>query len=309
MTSLLRRCLGLVPVVLVLAACAGGSARPEPLTKVSELPADQRELLMAYGRGGPEWDRLREEVRRDPERARWLCENLLLELFRAYDNAHLAAMGETRGPFERARDELVFFHEASLPLLAELLSARDGIVPVVAGEVLRRIGEDAVPQVAEVLDHEDPRARRVAAELLADLPNVGGEEDLLQERLAQAAQTDGEWIVRAQAARSLGARGANHRHTRVAREGLQVVLSDEDPAVAREGAQALGVLGDPAAVPALLNYIERAERAADVRGFQAAQDTLKGLTGTRTSRDPRGWRDFWRDHRTELLDPGGDRPY
>ncbi|MEM7311452.1 MAG: HEAT repeat domain-containing protein [Planctomycetota bacterium] len=271
---------------------------------MSDLPEEQRELLLAYGRGGEEWSRLRLAIRDDPARAKWMSENLLLELFRAYDVARLAGMGEERGPFERARDELVFLSDASTPLLVELLSAKDGIVPVVSADVLRKIGEPAVPEVARALAHEDPRARRAAAELLGDLPHVGPEEDDLQNRLARLAREDPEWLVRAQAARSLGLRGANHRTTETARHGLVALLSDEDPAVSREAAQALRLLDDPAAVPALLNYAQRTERAADSRGNTAAQEALQALTRTQGTRNARAWRDLWRDHSTELLDPG-----
>jgi len=295
----------------LLAACAaaGEEAPPPPLTPVAELPADRRLLLVAYGEDGPAWARLREEVKRDPERARWLCQNLVLELFRAYDTARIARIGEQRGPFERARDELVFFGEAAVPVLVGLLPARDGVVPLVSADILRQIGEPAVLPVAGALEHPDPRARRAAAELLADLPHAGAEEEALEQSLGRLAAGDPEWLVRAQAARSLGLRGANHRSLDTARALLQPVLSDVDPAVGREAAQALLTLGDPAAVPALLNYLERTVRDADPRSEEAAQAALQGLTGTEEKRDPRGWRDLWRERRPELLEGPADRPY
>jgi hypothetical protein len=279
------------------------------MTTVAELPADQRALLVAYGQDGPEWARLRVELKADPERARWLCENLVLELFRAYDVAHLSRIGERRGPFERARDELCFFWEEAVPLLVELLGGRDGVMPVVASDVLRRIGEPALGPVAEALEHEDPRARRSAAELLGDLPHGGQGEEDVERRLGRLAAEDPEWLVRAQAARSLGRRGALHTSPDVARALLQPVLADADPAVAREAAQALAGLGDPAAVPALLNYLERSVRAGDPRSEQTAQEALQELTGDEGTRDPRAWRDFWREHRGGLLEAPADRSY
>jgi HEAT repeat protein len=279
------------------------------MTTVAELPADQRAVLVAYGQDGPEWARVRVELKEDPRRARWLCENLVLELFRAYDVAQLSPIGERRGPFERARDELCFFGEEAVPVLVELLRGRDGVMPVVASDVLRRIGEPAIGPVAATLDCEDPRARRSAAELLGDLPHAGQGEDAVEQRLGRLAAEDPEWLVRAQAARSLGLRGVRHSSPDVARTLLQPVLADPDPAVAREAALALQELGDPAAVPALLNYLERSVRAGDPRSEQAAQEALQALTGDEGTRDPRAWRDFWREHRGDLLEPTADRSY
>jgi HEAT repeat protein len=238
-----------------------------------------------------------------------MCQNLAIEMIRAYDGANLAPLGETRGPFERARDELVWFDEAAVPVLVELLPARDGVVPVVIADVLRRIGAPATLPVAELLDREAWRTRRVAAELLGDLPRAGEREDGLQERLARLAAGDPEWIVRAQAARSLGRRGANHTTLATAREGLLPVLADPDPAVGREAAAALALLGDPAATPALLNYLERGERAADARAQKAGLDALRAVTGAKVQGGARAWREHWVDHRGELLQTASDRPY
>ncbi len=298
-------------LLFLLTACSSTSTEPEPaeLTPVSELPEDYRELLHAYGRGGPEWAALREDVLRDPPRARFMAENLVLEMYRAYDQAELSRLGEERGPFERARDELVHFGEPATPILVDLLSAKDGIVPVVASDVLARIGSPAVLPVLEVLEQGDARARRAAAELLGRLPHAGAGEDDVQRRLAVALTDDAEWLVRAQVARSLGSRGSAHRTTEVAREGLQPGLADDDSAVARESAAALGALGDPESVPALINFLERTERRDDPRGHEAAQDALRKLTGEKAWKKSREWRDFWRDHRKELLDPPAGGPY
>jgi len=295
-------------LLVVLAGCAGSDAAPE-LTRASELPDERRALLAAYFADGPQWEARRDELDEDPELARWMCENLVLELFRAYDTANLAQLGETHGPFERARAELISFGATAVDVLTPLLAAKDGVVPVVAGDLLTAIGEPATAPVAGLLDGEQWRSRRVAAELLGELPHAGEDEAALQERLALLAREDPEWIVRAQAARSLGRRGLGHVTTEDARVGLVPVLFDKDPAVGREAATALGVLGDPAAVPALLNFYERGERSNDVRGQKAAQAALEAIAGKKQGTHARAWRNWWSDHRGELLGPGSDRPY
>jgi hypothetical protein len=290
------------------AACAA-DPRDGKLTRARDLPEDRRAILAAYFADGPEWTALRVELKGDPARAQWTCENLVLELFRAYDSANLAALGEKRGPFERARAELIYFGDAAVPVLVGLLPAKDGVVPVVASDVLSAIGEPAVAPVAKVLEHQEWRPRRAAAELLGALPHAGPAEADLEARLARMAKEDPEWIVRAQAARSLGRRGLRHTTLDPAREGLIPVLFDADPAVGREAATALGALGDPAAVPALLNYVERAERAVDPRSQDAGCAALAAVTRARIKGGAREWRAFWRDHRGELLPAGADRPY
>jgi HEAT repeat protein len=252
---------------------------------------------------------MRQDVKADPDLARWWAQNLILELFRAYDSARIAPLGQARGPFERARDELIYLDDAAVPVLVELLPAKDGVVPVVAADVLRGIGASAIAPVAGMLEHEEWRPRRVAAEILGELPYAGADEEALEARLARTAVLDTEWIVRAQAARSLGRRGLGHTTTVPAREGLIPVLLDEDPAVGREAAAALGALGDPLAVPALLNYLERGERAVDARAQDAGRAALKAVTGKKIAGGAKEWRKFWSDHRGGLLQPGPDRPY
>lgn len=293
-----------------LASCAGpggdGGARLQP---VASLPEDRRELLAAYGAGGPAWEARREEVRADPELARFLVQNLTLELHRAYDRAVLAGVGEDDGPFERARAELVWFADSSTPLLAELLTSEDSIVRLLAADVLGEIGAPAVAPVAELLHGESRAGRRAAAELLASLPHAGAGEEAIQARLGEVAEGDADWVVRAQAARSLGQRGTRHVTTRTARLALQRVLGDGDPAVAREAALGLAALDDPEAIPALINLLERAERDADPRAHAAGEEALRALTGVSLPSNARAWRDWWREHRNGVLGAGGSAPY
>ncbi|MCZ6598024.1 MAG: HEAT repeat domain-containing protein, partial [Planctomycetota bacterium] len=292
-----------------LAACGSTANAPTELVPLEELPAEYRSILIAYGRGGPEWEELRPAILADPDRAGFLVDNLVLEMVRAYQSSNLARLGQPDGPYERARDELVRFADTSTPVLVDLLGAKDGVVPVIMGEVLKDIGRPCVLAVAGQLDLEDPNRRRYVVELLADLPHAGKEEDAVLSELAELLAEDREWIVRAQAARTLGFRGRRHVSTRTACAGLLRGLVDEDPTVAREAAGALGTLADPEAIPAVLNYLERTEREGDLRGNETGQGALQALTGQRGRRKARAWRDFWREHRRELLGSGASGPY
>ena len=81
------------------------------------------------------------------------------------------------------------------------------------------------------------------------------------------------------------------------RQVLSRALTDAEPEVARAAAFALARLGDPQAIPALLNYLERSDRRADLLSYEACQRALRALSGTAEAWTPRQWRDWWRLHR------------
>ena len=298
-----------VPSLLLLAACGSpGERSDEParprveLTRASDLPERHRELLAAYGRGGEDWEVARREALADPELERFLVDNLVIEMVRAWSSMAGEIAPRSREAFERAQGELARLGPASVDVLAGLLGVRDGVVSQLAARTLERIGRGAVAPVAAVLADSDEReTRRRAAELLESLPHGGDDEPAAQAALAAALADDPEWIVRAQAARALGVRGARDRATEPARRALERALSDGDATVELSAAEGLAQLGDPLAVPALIGALERAVGAGDVRAVRALERGLAGSTGERERRDLAGWRSWWYDHRDALL--------
>jgi len=288
-----RRCL----VLLALAGCAGPEQAPAPrveLTPVSELPEPHRELLLAYGRGGEAWRTRREALLDEPELARFLVDNLVREMLRAFDASEFAKAGDTDVPFERAQNELVFLQRYSVPVLVELLAIGDGVSTFLCAQTLERVGRPAVVGVTHGLEHEGREARRRAAELLGVLPNAQAGEPWVQEALGQRMLDDPEWIVRAQAAQALGRRAARSQDVSYALGHLAQATGDPDPTVARSAAKGLAGIGDPRAMPVLLRYLERAlggDRPADIR---AAQEALREVSGDRRARTPADWRGVWR---------------
>jgi hypothetical protein len=300
--SPLRRLSGLLlALVPVLPACAG--TEPAELTPVDELPDRYREMLRAYGAGADTWDLEREAYVADPELADFLVDNMYLEMVRAHSASAHARPGSLRGPFERARDELVRLAPRSTPVMVEVLATGDGIVASLAAGVLERVDPSTAPEVAALLERPERDARRRAAELLERLRNAGDAEDDVQRALAEALEADPEWIVRAQAAQTPGARGATAAHHRIARPALRAGLLDPDEVVAAESARALARLEDMRDVPLLIERLEDAMIAGRPREATACKEALVELTGETTRMGVTDWKAWWRANQSRVLAP------
>ncbi|MDZ4773103.1 MAG: HEAT repeat domain-containing protein [Planctomycetota bacterium] len=267
---------------LSLAACSTGSGTSSSssapnIVKPNDLPARHRAVLEAWKTGGTAWSIERENVRDDPELARFVVDNLTIEMVQAFDRSRLAQTGQRAGPFERAQEELVFLSEHSTPVLVQFLIVGDGIVAFLAADTLTKIGDLALEPTLTVLEHTQAEARRRAAELLERLPYAGSGEGRVLEALAVRIEKDREWIVRAQSARALGARGAKHEHKGFAMGVLVRALSDQDEGVAESAAKALGELGEVRAIPRLdeaLSAASEGGRPALVDAIRAAKRVL-----------------------------------
>lgn len=268
-----------------------------------QLPEDLRRTLEVYRAGGVGWEVERERVLSDPPRLRFLIDNLVVEMVRSYERSRLTSSGQVTGPFERAQRELVALQVGSTPVLVELLGVKDGIVSFLAADVLKRIGGPAVAGVTGKLAHPTRDVRRRAAELLGVLPHVDVGEVESHEALARCVRDDPEWIVRAQAARSLGARGARHDHKGYCMSVLARALVDPDPAVIESACRGLADLGERRAIPSLIQCLERAAQTGDLKGLRGAQDALRRLSGIERDLDPGGWSRWWQSERAPEREP------
>jgi hypothetical protein len=282
----------------LLGACASTpDAKRDPhVISRAELSPRQREVWEQYERGGAPWEIAREDVRRDPELARFMVDNLVVELVHANDHSGHSPSGERTGPYERAQDELVYFHESALPVLAQMLSVKDGIVAFLAADTLKKIGAPAVEPVARDLDDPSPEVRRRAAELLGDLPHVDAIEPSVLEKLGERTLHDTAWIVRAQAALALGKRGAKHSEKGYAISVLARATGDSDATVAESAAQALEQVGDPRAIPILIRALEQAVSQGRPKAVTSIQSALKKLSGEKRDRDAEEWWLWWGKH-------------
>lgn len=283
--------------LLLLTACAapGPSAQLRP---VGELPQEYRDTWVAWVERDPGWPAIRSRVLDDPQLTSFLVDNLARIMLRAYrGGAIVGAHDPGVGPFERARAELTRLGSASVPTLAELMAIGDGTASLLCGDVLVDIGAAALDYVPRLLERGAALERARGAELLGRLPHSGGGEADLLRTLGLCLLEDPDWAVRKASAVALGRRGSQHIELGPTRQTLSRALSDGDGDVSRAAVLALARLGDPLAVPALLNHLERAQRSADLVSYEAGQRALRALTGTRAAQTPREWRDWWRANR------------
>lgn len=277
----------------VWTACAAGPERG--VRSLDELPPAHRELWVAWLADEPDWPERRARALEDGALTGFLVDNLAREMLRAYGRGEIASLGSgSHGPFERARAELAILGEHAVPTLGELLVIGNGATGMLAGDVLAEIGRPALDYVAALLERPSPTARRRAAELLARLPHGRGREGAVRDALVARLDRDPDWSVRAAVCGALGARGARDVETAPWRRALVAALGDGERSVTRGAVQALAALEDPAAVPALIRFLERSQGDGDLAGYRVAQDVLQGLTGTAQRRTPAGWGDWWR---------------
>ena len=286
-------------VLALLSACASsGKSSGGGLTAVEDLPPAYRDTWRAFAENSEAWPELETQILADPGLANFMVDNLLRVMVKSYDRAQLARAGDLPGSFERSRRELVHLAPYSAPVCIELMMVGDGVVAFLTADVILRIDDPiwTLP-VAEKLTEVDPRRRQRAVELLAKLPHALDDEPRVWDLLERAVLEDPEWIVRAQAATAVGARAQLATNLTRPREILCRALRDEVPTVPRVALEALAETDDPAAIPAVIDFLEREQRSGtNLATFRAAQACLLALSGEQTPRDAAAWRAWWREH-------------
>jgi HEAT repeat protein len=129
----------------------------------------------------------------------------------------------------------------------------------VTGAALLEIGAPAVPDLLELLDHDDPRFRVYAVDLVG-LVGSAADADSLPARLRDPSSE-----VRATAAAALGRLGAG-----AGRDALIDLLEDRVPFVRAAAATALGQIGGRSATAALLKVARHDE-------FDPASEAARAL--------------------------------
>jgi hypothetical protein len=295
-------------------ASRAGRERAGEMRRVSELPPEYAALWRAWNERAEDWSERRAAALEDPAQTRFLVDNLVREMMRAWRAGRITTTGsKSLEPFDRARAELLRLGGHSAPVLAELQSLAASDIAELCLALLVEIGEPALPAVLAQMDREESaQARRRAATVLARLPASGAGEGEVRAALALRMREDVDHLVRSRAALALGARAAGDRDRGEVRGLLESVLAgDEDPEVCAAAATALARLGDVRAVPALITYYERTLGGGSrggaepqIAGMRVALGALRKLTGVEQALDARGWRDWWREHRSEVTREG-----
>ena len=293
------RLLPLIAVLGALVACASPEAkRTASVRSVEELPPEYRELWLAWVRADPDWSARRERALADPALTSFLVDNLMRTMLASYRAGTLRTRpDQPLGSFERSQNELAALGASAAPALSELLPLGSGAASSLAHDLLVRIGRPSIDPALSLLEREDsPEARRRAANLLGELPNALEREPAVRARLIAHLGQDPDWLVRKSCALAVASRATRDVEIATARSALSRALSDPDPGVARAAAEGLVQLEDPAAIPALIDYLARSQRAGDLRGELTAQASLRALSGELGTRDVRAWRQWWSQH-------------
>lgn len=292
----------------LVGACAGpgdtskSSAKDREAARgvrASELAPAKAELLKAYARGGPEWLRARESALADPALAKFLVDNLVLELVRAQRALGSADQSRALRAYTRALEELVAMPELATPVLVTLLEVADPVGATVAGVALEEIGRPAVEPVSALLRSKEVEPRRRSADVLGRLPHAGSHEARVRALMVERMGLEPDWLARTALARAIGLRGSRDSDVIPWRQALQAGLLDEDPAVAQAASEGLIALGDERAIPVLIDVLERAARSGDYPRFQGAQRALVRLSRAGEQPSVAAWRAWWSKREAE----------
>ena len=288
--------------LVVATADEGASANTGEVVGVAALPERYQEILDLYRTGGLTWTMERATVLSDPDETRFLVDNLILAMFeqaRAIQRAQsqLASSKVPEQSLARVHDELVACGPPAAEALAEVLAVGDDFFAAMARNVLERMGADAAPAVAGLLQRDKAVERYRALQTLARLPGARDLEAGVCAAIRAVATGDEVELLRAEAAKTLGERGLFAQSGLAAGEvdfqpwidALIVTLTDESELVRKEGLYGLSFLGERSAVPAVI--------AAGRSGTQLVQiearKTLQALTGERFGLDWNAWQIWW----------------
>lgn len=279
-----------VPLILCVTACTPVRERqaPNDLGLRESREARLGALVRAYQEEDPAFRALFEDARADPVLAAALSEFLLAEHLRAWQEG--AATDERGSP---ARPWLLRLGEHSAARIAALLGVGNGYGPAVARDLLLALEGRAVKAlVGETLPDRPSLVRAQAVALLGELEGPGTLTPAVL-ACATALATDPDWLVRREALPALARltrRGGDPAREEQALAILSRALLDEDPAVGLSAIQALATLGNKAAIPALINHLERTLRGTDLARVRTLEAALEALTGMKGHRTPAEWR-------------------
>jgi hypothetical protein len=305
-THVNRSARGVVAALLAFGALftTACSSPPPPREKLSfdELAAAEREGIEAVREGGERWQRTLAAAREDERLARFLAENLAVELVRQYERGALTRKGDETSPYERARRALLDLGAPAAELLANMVAEGDDVVAGVGADALWPFGPLALEHVLVLVRDDREVVRRRAFEVLGRIGPAGDEDEArIADALRAALEKDPDWVVRSEAARAAGRRFGPHVPSDRYASMLALALGDADPAVVGRAADALAQCGDPRAVPALVEAVTRTE--ADPREHARVQRALRTLLRENSDHTREEWWRLWLERREALLAP------
>lgn len=262
------------------------SVAPYPLREFTqEEQAFFDNAWTAFKQGDPAWGELRQRWwDMGPEATGLLAENVYRALVASRVQGAL-------GLVEEAKKELVFMGEGAVPVLVGALAVRavrtaDGREVTVGQEVLHDaaeavsvIGAPAVPGLLDIVRSGEPSLVKESLWALGNIADPRAEETI------ETLTTDPNSFVRSAAVLAL-----RRYDTDPARARMVAALEDADSLVVERGAQALATGRQAAALPAVVDVLERAVREGKGLTVRACEFALQSITGEKGDHDSAGWR-------------------
>ncbi|MDF1838626.1 MAG: HEAT repeat domain-containing protein, partial [Planctomycetota bacterium] len=278
--------LGALLIAASLPACqsgAGAAKKPpvENRKRLGDLPESYSKLWKAWLLKDSRYPMLREAALADPDTTRFLVENLIGVVLGELSSGRVLS-GPPGQPtsLERARLELVDLGAASTHALSEVLVLGSGLGPVAVEDLLVEIGGPSVdPLLAQLARKDSPVARRRASRTLGEIAfqriPANMTTEVVRTALAECLENDEDWIVRSQSALALASWGRSTPSDMAdCSRPIVRALADEDDGVRKDVLQALGRLGDPRTIPALVNHLERCMNGGRMGEIVLAQKCL-----------------------------------
>jgi hypothetical protein len=291
------------PLFLLTLAVGCGTAPtapppPQLARSMDALSEEKKRALVEaerlYRDEDPAFSAALEELARDPETAYWFAQLLVFDLVEVWDRAEASdermlqsALGQRSPAFERALTTFDAMGTSTLECLTDVvIKSQKFETREVGVRLLARLGEPALPAVGELQRHAEPRTRRLAAEVVANMeePVPDGYIALLRE---MAGDTD--FTVRSAVVKGL-VRGGEEEAELV----RELMLEDPDDFVRRTAASEILAFTEPAPPEALVRYLELCIQSGDRRGVEAADASLRRLAGRRESGNLESWKAWLR---------------
>lgn len=268
-------------ITLVLAGCAASGPSGPSRPAAPGLTLEQRQRLVdaerLYRSRSEEFVSVRDELLGHPATTYWLVMFLIRDLVWARDHrpvndtSFLAMASGRNDPVEeRALAQIEAMGLKAVPCIVEtLLRHPHGDRCALGASTIARIGFEAIPALAPLLEDGDPKIRAHSVAALAGMVSTPEVLACLEPFLE-----DPDFRVRVTACRGFARGGVQH-----APRLYRVLREDGDGYVCRQLAPLLAKFKDRGAAVVLVEYLERCVDDGDVPGAKAAGDALREISG------------------------------
>ncbi|MFO0985513.1 MAG: HEAT repeat domain-containing protein [Planctomycetota bacterium] len=275
------------PVSWVMALALGCASAP----RVSEADkADFDRIWRLYRSGDQSWPEERDRwLAKRGESKDILIENLLADMLRTQsirDPSKPAPWVRPQQELAQLGDDVLAYALTTMSIRSTDEVALDRCVELLVLMKASKAVQQAYATSVAASDVDDARPKNYRKALVRAAARIDRDEG--QDVLVAALKRDPSWEVRAAAVGQAGAAGAPSARVQAA---VVSALADADWFVAAKAAEACARLKLMAAVPSLVDLLERATQATRLRECEVTVQALKSLTGRHDlTSSPAQWR-------------------